>query len=89
MLVPRERMDEAVAVARATAESVKVGDPTDPAAIGPVASKVQFDKIQRLIQTGIDEGAEIIAGGPGRPEGLDVGYYVPTWIPKPTINARW
>ena len=64
MLVPRERMDEAVAVARATAESVKVGDPTDPAAIGPVASKVQFDKIQRLIQTGIDEGAEIVAGGP-------------------------
>ena len=82
MLVPRARMDEAVAVARATAQSVSVGDPADPAAIGPVASRAQFDKIQRLIQTGIDEGAEIVAGGLGRPEGLDVGYYV-----RPTVFA--
>ena len=82
MLVPRDRMDEAVAVARATAESVEVGKPADPSAIGPVASRVQFDKIQRLIQTGLDEGAEIIAGGIGRPDGLDVGYYV-----RPTVFA--
>ena len=82
MLVPRARMDEAVAVARTTAESVKVGDAADPASIGPVASRVQFDKIQRLIQTGVDEGAEIVAGGLGRPEGLDVGYYV-----RPTVFA--
>jgi aldehyde dehydrogenase (NAD+) len=82
MLVPRTRMGEAVAVARATAEKVKVGDPADPTAIGPVASGAQFDKIQRLIEAGIAEGAELVAGGPGRPEGLDVGYYV-----RPTVFA--
>ena len=82
MLVPRERMDEAVAVAKATAEQVKVGDPADATAIGPVASRAQFDKIQRLIQAGLDEGAEMVAGGLGRPDGLDVGYYV-----RPTVFA--
>ena len=82
MLVPRARMQEAVAVARATAEQVKIGDPADRTAIGPVASRAQFDKIQRLIQAGIDEGAELIAGGTGRPDGLDVGYYV-----RPTVFA--
>lgn len=82
MLVPNSRMAEAVAVARSAAEQVKVGDPADATALGPVASRAQFDKIQRLIQTGIDEGAAVVAGGPGRPEGLDVGYYV-----KPTVFA--
>ena len=82
MLVPRERMDEAVAVAKATAEQVKVGDPADATAIGPVASRAQFDKIQRLIQAGLDEGAEMVAGGLGRADGLDVGYYV-----RPTVFA--
>ena len=57
MLVPNARMDEAIAVARATAEQVKVGDPSDKSAIGPVVSKAQFDKIQGLLQKGIDEGA--------------------------------
>jgi len=80
MLVPRARMDEAESVARAAAEKVRVGDPADPAAIGPVASRAQFDKIQRLIQTGIDEGAHVVAGGTGRPDGCDVGYYV-----RPTV----
>ena len=83
MLVPLSRMDEAVAVARATAEQVKVGDPDDATALGPVASRAQFDKIQRLIQAGIDEGAEVVAGGPGRPDGLDIGYYV-----RPTVFAN-
>lgn len=82
MLVPAARMQEAIAVARATAEQVAVGDPGNPAAIGPVASRAQFDKIQRLIRAGIDEGAEVVAGGPGRPDGLDVGYYV-----RPTVFA--
>ncbi len=82
MLVPAARMDEAVAAATATAAKVRVGDPADPKAIGPVASRVQFDKIQRLIQTGIDEGADLVAGGLGRPDGLDVGYYV-----RPTVFA--
>ncbi|MCX2929733.1 aldehyde dehydrogenase family protein [Mycobacterium sp. CVI_P3] len=82
MLVPRSRMDEAVTVARATAEGVKVGDLSDNSAIGPVASRVQFDKVQGLIQKGIDEGATVVAGGPGRPEGLSTGYYV-----RPTVFA--
>jgi aldehyde dehydrogenase (NAD+) len=80
MLVPNSRKDEALAVAKATAERVKIGDPEDKFAIGPVASKAQFDKIQRLIQKGIDEGATLAVGGPGRPDGLDTGYYV-----KPTV----
>jgi aldehyde dehydrogenase (NAD+) len=82
MLVPKNRMDEAVAVAKATAEGVKVGDLSDSSAIGPVASKVQFDKVQGLIQKGIDEGARVVAGGPGRPDGLSKGYYV-----RPTVFA--
>jgi aldehyde dehydrogenase (NAD+) len=83
MLVPRARMQEAAAVASATADQVKVGNPADRTAIGPVASRAQFDKIQRLIKTGMDEGAELVAGGPGRPDGLDVGYYV-----RPTVFAN-
>ena len=82
MLVPNSRMDEAVAVAKATAEGVKVGDLSDSSAIGPVASKVQFDKVQGLINKGIEEGAKVVAGGPGRPDGLDTGYYV-----RPTVFA--
>ena len=82
MLVPKSRMDEALAAAREAAEQVTVGDLNDSSAIGPVASKAQFDKIQGLIQKGIDEGATVIAGGPGRPDGLDTGYYV-----RPTVFA--
>ena len=82
MLVPNARKDEAIAVARKTAGQVSVGDPDDKRAIGPVASKAQFDKIQGLIQKGIEEGATVVAGGPGRPDGLDTGYYV-----KPTVFA--
>jgi aldehyde dehydrogenase (NAD+) len=82
MLVPNSRRDEAVAVAKATIEQVKIGDPNDKSAIGPVASKAQFDKVQGLIQKGIDEGATVVVGGPGRPDGLDTGYYV-----KPTVFA--
>jgi len=82
MLIPKSRKDEALAAAKAAAEQVKVGDPEDSNAIGPVASKAQFDKIQGLIQKGIEEGATVIAGGPGRPDGLDTGYYV-----RPTVFA--
>ncbi|MDA3656528.1 aldehyde dehydrogenase family protein [Mycobacterium xenopi] len=82
MLVPKSRMAEAVAVARETAEQVKVGDPDDSRAIGPLASRAQFEKVQRLIQTGIDEGATLVTGGPGRPDGLTTGYYA-----KPTVFA--
>jgi aldehyde dehydrogenase (NAD+) len=83
MLVPNSRMDDAIAVARETVGAVKVGDPTDKSAIGPVASQAQFEKIQGLIQKGIDEGATVVVGGTGRPDGLDTGYYV-----KPTVFAH-
>ncbi|BBX68448.1 aldehyde dehydrogenase family protein [Mycolicibacterium psychrotolerans] len=83
MLVPAARMDEAIAVARETASAVKVGDPNDKKAIGPVASRAQFEKIQGLLQKGIDEGATLVVGGPGRPDGMETGYYV-----KPTVFAN-
>ncbi len=82
MLVPASRMGEAVAVAKAAAERVSVGEAPDGTALGPVVSRAQFDKVQRLIQAGIDEGAELVAGGPGRPDRLDIGYYV-----RPTVFA--
>lgn len=72
MLVPNSRMAEAITIAKEAAEQVGVGT-GDKRAIGPVASKTQFDKVQRLIQQGIDEGATVVTGGPGRPAGLDKG----------------
>ncbi|UAW99865.1 aldehyde dehydrogenase family protein [Halopseudomonas nanhaiensis] len=84
MLVPSSRMDEVVAIAQAVAGKVKPGDPNaEDTVIGPVASKAQWNKIQDLIAKGIDEGAKVIAGGPGRPEGVSKGYYV-----KPTVFAN-
>jgi len=84
MLVPRSRLDEAVAIARSTAESVVVGDPrSEGTTIGPVVSAAQFQKIQGLIEKGIAEGAELVAGGPGRPAGLDRGYFV-----RPTVFSN-
>jgi aldehyde dehydrogenase (NAD+) len=80
MLVPGERMEEAIAAARAATAPLTVGDPTGDAALGPVVSASQFEKIQALIQQGLDDGATLVAGGPGRPEGLTKGYYV-----KPTV----
>ena len=82
MLVPRARMDEAVAAARNAVAEITVGDPQGKAKLGPVVNKTQFDKIQGLIQAGIDEGATLVSGGLGRPEGLDKGYYV-----QPTVFA--
>ncbi len=81
MLVPRARHAEAVAAAKAAAEAVAVGT-GEPGAIGPVVSAMQFDKIQRLIDAGLREGAELVAGGPGRPDGIERGYYV-----RPTVFA--
>ncbi len=83
MLVPRTRMEEAIRVAREAAAKVTVGDPSGNVTIGPVVSKAQFDKIQALIQVGIKEGATLVAGGAGRPDGLKKGYYV-----KPTVFAN-
>ena len=82
MLVPNARMAEAVGIARDAAAGLTVGDPGGDVALGPVVSWAQFEKIQSLIQKGIDEGASLVIGGTGRPEGLDKGYYV-----KPTVFA--
>jgi len=83
MLVPSKKMSEVIAIAKAAAEATTVGDPTGNAQLGPVVNKTQWEKIQRLIQAGIDEGATLVAGGVGRPDGLDKGFYV-----KPTVFAN-
>ncbi len=83
MLVPKSRMDEAMRVAKEAAAAVTVGDPNSDVAMGPVVSKAQFISIQEYINKGIEEGATLVAGGPGRPEGLNKGFYV-----KPTVFAN-
>lgn len=80
MLVPNSRLAEALAIAKEVAEATTVGDPASGAALGPVISATQWDKIQTLIHKGIEEGATVVAGGPGKPKGLETGYYV-----KPTV----
>ncbi|WJH40679.1 aldehyde dehydrogenase family protein [Aliirhizobium terrae] len=81
MLVPRDRHDEALAVAKDAAEKLVTGDPrSEGIDLGPVVSQVQFDKIQRLIEAGISEGATLVTGGLGRPENLNRGYYI-----RPTV----
>uniref|UniRef100_UPI002FC6A8A0 aldehyde dehydrogenase family protein n=1 Tax=Bosea sp. (in: a-proteobacteria) TaxID=1871050 RepID=UPI002FC6A8A0 len=83
MLVPRDQQEAAIEIARKVAEQTVVGDPRAASTtIGPVVSKVQFDKIQALIEAGIAEGARLVAGGTGRPEALNRGYYI-----RPTIFA--
>ncbi|MDG1709107.1 MAG: aldehyde dehydrogenase family protein, partial [Emcibacteraceae bacterium] len=84
MLVPNTQMDKVIEVAREVAENLEVGDPSNESTdLGPVVSDVHFDKIQNLIQKGIDEGATLITGGTGRPDHLSKGYYV-----KPTVFAN-
>ena len=84
LLVPMERMDDAIAVAKRAANAVIVGPPSDTGTdIGPVVSQLQFDKIQGLIRKGIEEGAQLVAGGTDRPTHLSAGYYV-----RPTVFAN-
>jgi acyl-CoA reductase-like NAD-dependent aldehyde dehydrogenase len=81
MLVPRERLLEAEAIAVAKAESFVIGDPFDPrTTLGPVATAAAYDRVRTYIQIGIDEGARLLTGGVERPAGIDRGYYV-----RPTI----
>jgi aldehyde dehydrogenase (NAD+) len=83
MLVPRSKMAEAINAAELAAKAAKVGDPfAEDTHIGPLVSKAQFDKVQRLISKGIEEGATLLTGGLGRPDGLKKGYFV-----KPTVFA--
>ncbi|WP_277187903.1 aldehyde dehydrogenase family protein [Caballeronia sp. BR00000012568055] len=81
MLVPRNRLEEASAIAAQVANAVVVGDPNDPATkMGPISNRMQYEKVQRLIGLGIEEGARVVAGGLGRPAGLERGFYA-----KPTV----
>ncbi len=81
MLVPRSKLAEASGIAKQEAESTRCGDPrSDDTFVGPLVSQAQFNKVQSLIQKGVDEGATLVAGGPGRPDGISKGYFV-----KPTV----
>ncbi len=83
MIVPQARMKEVAAIAKTVADKTRAGDPrAADTNIGPVVSRIQWDKIQALIQKGIDEGATLVAGGVGLPEGVNKGFYV-----RPTVFA--
>lgn len=83
MLVHESQLDEVIALARTAAEGWTVGNPASNVRMGPVASQAQYDKIQSLIQSAIDEGATLVTGGLGKPDGLEAGYYV-----RPTVFAN-
>ncbi len=84
MLVPEKFHDQAAEIAGRVAVAVKVGDPRDPTTVlGPLAGRAQFEKVQELIQSGISEGARLVAGGPGRPGGFPLGYFV-----RPTVFSN-
>jgi aldehyde dehydrogenase (NAD+) len=81
MIVPASKMKEVAAIAKGVADKTKAGDPkAEGTTIGPVVNRTQWDKIQALIKKGIDEGATLVAGGPGLPEGVNKGFYV-----RPTV----
>ena len=83
VLVPRQYLNEAVAVAAAVADQVTVGDPADPATrMGPVSNRAQYQKVLRLISIAVDEGARVVTGGPARPTGCERGFFI-----RPTIFA--
>ncbi len=81
--VPQSREEEAILIAKAVAEATTVGDPEGDFYMGPVVNEIQWQRIQELIQSGIAEGATLVTGGLGRPEGLSRGFYV-----RPTIFAN-
>jgi acyl-CoA reductase-like NAD-dependent aldehyde dehydrogenase len=84
MLVPRDRLAEVESIAKAAAENAVIGDPGDDSTtMGPLANKPQFDKVQQMIQTGIDEGAKVVCGGTGKPDDQNPGYFV-----KPTVFSN-
>ena len=85
MFVQKDQQESAISIARAAAESVKVMMPAEatPGAIGPISNANQYQKVQDLIETGIREGATLVAGGPGRPEGFNKGYFA-----RPTVFAN-
>ncbi|PZU07999.1 aldehyde dehydrogenase family protein [Sphingomonas sp.] len=81
MIVPRARLAEIEAMARAAAEAIVIGDPADERTVlGPIANRAQFDRVQQMIAAGMAEGARLLCGGPGRPEGHETGFFA-----RPTI----
>ena len=80
LLAPKGRVDEICKIAKDVAETWEPGDPKGNSRMGPVVSETQWNKVQRLIDSGLKDGAKLVTGGPGRPEGLDKGYYV-----RPTV----
>jgi aldehyde dehydrogenase (NAD+) len=83
MLVERSVYEQAVHIVRRLAEATEVGDPRLPGKhVGPLSSRIQFERVQAYMQIGIDEGARLVTGGPGRPQGFERGYYV-----RPTVFA--
>lgn len=84
LIVPEGRLAEVIEIVKSVVAQMKVGEPSDPATvIGPLASRAQFSRVQNYIQLGLQQGATLIAGGEGRPEGLETGYFV-----KPTVFAN-
>ena len=84
MLVPNSKMNDVIEIAKSALNKVKLGDPnSEDTTIGPVVSKIQYDKIKKLIDSGIDEGATLVAGGSNMPDGQNTGYYI-----QPTIFAN-
>ena len=84
MLVPRERLAEAERIAAETADGMTVGDPfAETSKLGPLVSQAQWDRVEGYIQKGVDEGAKLVAGGTGKPEGLEKGFFV-----KPTVFSN-
>lgn len=84
MLIHQDQMNEAIRIAKAAAEAIVVGSPyAADTQLGPLISRLQFDRVQKMIETGVAEGATLVCGGPGRPAGLNRGYYV-----RPTIFAH-
>lgn len=82
IIAPTSRLQEVIAIAKATAESLTTGSPKEESYLGPVVNQAQWNRVQGLILKGIEEGATLVTGGPGKPAGLETGYYV-----KPTIFA--
>ena len=84
LLVPEHRLEQVKRLAKAATEALKVGDPRDAdTALGPIVNSKQYARVQHYINTGIAEGAELVTGGPGKPQGLEAGYFV-----KPTVFAK-
>ena len=84
LIVPEDRLDEVKRLAKAAVEKIKMGDPTDKGVtLGPLASTKQYKRVQEYIKSGIEEGAELVTGGEGHPQGLEGGNFI-----KPTVFAN-